>query len=86
MQPAKPAGTIMSILSALAVQPFDLAQARVHARIWAELEAVGQMIGAHDLQIAAAGLTLGCQVASLNVREFRRVTGLAVVDATPFTR
>src|SRR5258706_375778 len=66
--------------------PFDLAQARVHARIWADLQTRGQMIGPHDLQIGAAALALGHEVATLNVQEFQRVTGLKVVDATPFRR
>ena len=77
---------VEQILAALAIQPFDLAQARVHSRIWADLETRGQMIGPHDLQIAAAGLTLGHEVATLNAQEFQRVTGLKVVDATPFRR
>jgi predicted nucleic acid-binding protein len=77
---------VEQILAALSIQPFDLAQARVHAQIWAELETRGQMIGPHDLQIAAAGLALGHEVATLNVQEFQRVTGLKVVDATPFRR
>ena len=34
--------------------------------------------------IAAAGLALGHDVATLNAGEFQRVTGLRVVDATPF--
>lgn len=77
---------VEQILAALTVQPFDLAQARVHARLWADLEARGQMIGPHDLQIAAAGLALGHEVGTLNVQEFQRVAGLKVVDATPFRR
>ena len=44
------------------------------------------MIGAHDLQIAAAGLAFGHEVATLNAGEFQRVAGLSVVDATPFRR
>lgn len=77
---------VEQILASLAIQPFDLAQARVHARIWADLEKRGQMIGSHDLQIAAAGLALGHEVATLNAQEFQRVTGLPVVDATPYRR
>jgi hypothetical protein len=42
------------------------------------------MIGPHDLRIAAAGLALGHKVATLNTTEFRKVTGLDVVDASPF--
>lgn len=77
---------VEQILGAVPVQPFDLAQARVHARIWADPASRGQMIGSHDLQIAAAGLALGHEVATLNVQEYQRVTGLKVVDATPFRR
>ncbi|HZL13714.1 MAG TPA: PIN domain-containing protein [Verrucomicrobiae bacterium] len=77
---------VEQILAAIPVQTFDLAQARVHARIWAELQARGQMIGPHDLLIAAAGLALGHEVATLNVQEFQRVNGLKVIDATSFRR
>ena len=72
------------ILTSLTVAPFDLLQARCHARIWAELQSRGSMIGVHDLQIAAAGIALGHGVATLNVGEFQRVPGLVLVDATPF--
>ena len=77
---------VEQILATIFVQPFDLAQARCHARIWADLEIRGQMIGAHDLQIAAAAHALGHDLATLNVREFRRVTGLRLVDASAFSR
>lgn len=73
---------VEQILAAIPVQVFDLAQARVHARIWAELQSRGQMIGAHDLLIAAAGLAFGHEVATLNVHEFQRISGLKVVNAT----
>src|SRR4051812_22705246 len=45
---------VEQILCSVTVLPFDLQQARVHARIWAELQQRGLMIGAHDLQIASA--------------------------------
>jgi tRNA(fMet)-specific endonuclease VapC len=77
---------VEQILSVLSVQPFDLAQARVHARIWAELEQRGQMIGPHDLLIAATGLGHGHEIATLNTQEFQRIPGLLVVDATPFRK
>ena len=77
---------VEQVLANLAVQPFDLDQARCHARIWADLAMRGQMIGAHDLQIAAAALALGHDLATLNAEEFQRVAGLRVVDATPFRR
>lgn len=75
---------VEQILSAVMVQPFDLAQARVHARIWADLAGKGLMIGPHDMQIAAAALAFDHQIATLNMREFQRVLGLKLVDATPF--
>ena len=77
---------VEQILAAVSIETFDLVVARVHARIWAELETRGQIIGAHDLQIAATGLARGHEVATLNLREFQRVTGLTVIDATPFRR
>ncbi len=75
---------LRDIFSSLTVVPFDLAQARHHARIWADLERRGQMIGPYDLLIAAAGLATGYAVATLNVGEFNRVPGLSVIDAAPF--
>jgi tRNA(fMet)-specific endonuclease VapC len=77
---------VEDILTAVSVLPFDLAQARVHARIWAELASRGQTIGPHDMQIAAAGLTFGHDLATLNVSEFRRVAGLKIIDAANFRR
>lgn len=74
------------VFASFLVQPFDLPRARIHARIWAELEMRGQRIGAHDLQIAAAALAGGHDLATLNVNEFQRVPGLNVIDATPFNR
>jgi tRNA(fMet)-specific endonuclease VapC len=72
------------ILASVFVQSFDLAQARYHARIWADLESRGLMIGAHDLLIAATALSMGHDVATLNVSEFGRIPGLKVADGAAF--
>lgn len=77
---------VEQMLATIAVQPFGLAEARFHARVWAELASKGQLIGSHDLQIAATGLAMGHEVATLNIQEFRRVSGLGVIDATAFLR
>ena len=69
---------VLSILSSLLVLDFDLAVARTHARIWAELAGIGQMIGAHDLIIAATALHHGHGVITNNVRHFGRIAGLDV--------
>lgn len=59
--------------------PIVFEVARIHAEIWAELEAAGEIIGVHDLWIAATALTHGLQVATSNAREFERVPGLSVL-------
>ena len=43
---------------------FNRREAEFHARIWADLESRGQIIGPHDLQIAATALSLGYTVAT----------------------
>jgi predicted nucleic acid-binding protein len=43
------------------------------------------MIGDRDLQIAVTALSLGYELATLNVREFQRVTGLRLVDVSAYT-
>lgn len=68
------------------VLQFDAAVARTHARIWAELEMQGTMIGPHDLQIAATALHHGHAVATLNQKEFGRVSGIRLVDVTHYVR
>ena len=55
--------------------------ARVHADVWAQLAAKGQLIGAHDLWIAATALAHGMGVATGNASEFQRVPGLPVITA-----
>jgi predicted nucleic acid-binding protein len=40
------AGHVEQVLNSISILPFDLQQARVHARIWAELADKGQMVGA----------------------------------------
>ena len=72
---------VAAIVRSVTVVPFDLTVAHVHAKLWAELTSRGDMIGAHDLQIAATAMALGHSVITLDVREFRRVPGLTVVES-----
>jgi tRNA(fMet)-specific endonuclease VapC len=53
--------------------------ARVHAELWAGLEAGGKRIEAHDLWIAATAIAHGMRLATANVRHFERIAGLEVV-------
>jgi len=72
------AAFIERILERIPVLPFDLATARVHARIGAELRATGNEIGQNDLLVAATALSAGYPVLTHNLREFNRVPGLVV--------
>jgi tRNA(fMet)-specific endonuclease VapC len=67
------------VLTEIEALPITLEIARVHAAVWAQLQAVGTMIGAHDLWIAATALTHDLQVATHNPGEFERVPGLVVL-------
>jgi tRNA(fMet)-specific endonuclease VapC len=51
-----------------------------HARLWAELESSGQMIGAHDIILAATAIQTGNSVATFNIRHFGVVQGLVVIQ------
>jgi tRNA(fMet)-specific endonuclease VapC len=55
--------------------------ARIHADIWAQLAAKGQLIGAHDLWIAATALAHQIGIATANAHEFQRIAGLRVITA-----
>lgn len=59
--------------------PYTAMTAYHHARLWAELESAGKMIGAHDLILAAIAVERGDALATLNVRHFRSIKGLRVV-------
>ena len=50
------------------------------AEVRAELEAVGKIIGPHDLQIAAIALQHGLTLVTHNTREFSRTVGLQLDD------
>jgi predicted nucleic acid-binding protein len=67
------------ILAALPIVPFDLAAARVHAVLAADLRAKGTPVGAHDLLIAATAVLRGDAVATRDLRSFPRIHGLDVV-------
>jgi tRNA(fMet)-specific endonuclease VapC len=70
---------VEEILSTFPVIPFTLEMARIHSRLWADLQAKGEVIGAHDLLIAATALAQDSIVATRNPRHFGRIPGLKVV-------
>jgi predicted nucleic acid-binding protein len=59
--------------------PYTDQTARIHARLWAELESSGQMIGAHDLMIAATAIEHSAPVVTFNTRHFSVVQGLQLI-------
>ncbi len=67
------------VLAELEMLPATAEVARIHAEVWAQLEGSGEVIGAHDLWIAATALAHGMRIATANVSEFERVPGLDVL-------
>jgi tRNA(fMet)-specific endonuclease VapC len=70
---------VESVLAELETLPVTLEIARVHAEIWAQLQATGRVIGAHDLWISATAIAYDLRIATCNPGEFERVPGLAVL-------
>jgi tRNA(fMet)-specific endonuclease VapC len=69
-----------AILSALPIIPYTEQTAYEHARIWARLESLGEMIGFYDVIVAATALERGSTLATLNTRHFARIAGLNLVE------
>ncbi|MBI4500913.1 MAG: type II toxin-antitoxin system VapC family toxin [Gemmatimonadetes bacterium] len=77
---ARRAAFVEAILERFPLLGIDLATARAHARLWAELASAGTLIGPHDLWLAAGCLAHGLAIATANTREFTRVPGLSIED------
>ena len=71
---------LQTVLAPLPIIPYTEQTAREHARIWAELEAAGKMIGYYDIIVAATALERGSDVATFNRKHFDLVTGLTVIE------
>ena len=69
-----------AIVAALPIIAYTEETAYEHARIWAELDASGKMIGFYDLIVAATAVQRGSGVATFNKRHFARVKGLTVIE------
>jgi tRNA(fMet)-specific endonuclease VapC len=70
---------VEEILSQFPILEIDLITARLHSRIWADLLSNGNMIGGHDLWIAASCLAHDHQLISDNIAEFSQVPGLKLL-------
>ena len=70
------------IIEGISVLDFTTDVARTHARLHALLVGQGQLIGAHDLIIAATALHHDLTLLTDHAREFHRVPDLKVVEFT----
>jgi predicted nucleic acid-binding protein len=57
-----------------------LNEARIYARIWAQLIKKGVVVGAHDLMIASTCLSLGFSVLTAENRDYKKIEGLSVEE------
>lgn len=76
------AAALEAFLALFEVCDYPVVAADHYGAIRAELERAGQPIGGNDLLIAAHARALGASIATANVREFRRVPGLLILDWT----
>lgn len=74
---------VEAIIGGIYVLDFTADVARVHAEIYAGLTARGELIGAHDLIIAATARYHDLSLLTDNVDEFSRVSGLRVIPFAP---
>jgi tRNA(fMet)-specific endonuclease VapC len=70
---------VEAILAGVSILDFTTAVARRHAEVYAELARQGQLIGAHDMIIAATALHHKLSLLTDNVEEFSRVPNLSVI-------
>lgn len=75
-QRARRSAFVEGILERFPVLQVDMATARAHARVWADMPVTGILIGPNDLWLAAACIAHGLTLVTANVREFDRVPGL----------
>jgi tRNA(fMet)-specific endonuclease VapC len=73
---------LRAVLDVIQIIPYTEQTAYEHARIWAELEASGRMIGFYDLIVGATALERGSEVATFNKRHFAQIRGLGIIEPT----
>lgn len=68
------------ILGVLPIIAYTERTAYEHARIWADADSSGKMIGFYDLIVAATALERRSQLATFNTRHFSLVAGLSIIQ------
>jgi len=71
---------LATALELLPIIPYTEQTAYEHARIWAELESSGKMIGSYDLIVGATALERSSVLATFNRRHFAQIQGLKVIE------
>ena len=71
---------LRAVLAPLPIVPYTEQTAYEHARIWAELEVSGKMIGFYDLIVGATAVERGSTVATFNKRHFSQIKALSVIE------
>jgi tRNA(fMet)-specific endonuclease VapC len=77
---------LSAVLQSVPIIPYTEQTAYEHARIWAELEVSGKMIGFYDVIVGATALERDSQVATFNKRHFAQIRGLRVVEPSNTSR
>lgn len=78
--PAKRTQQLEQLLNRVKLVPFDRDSAIAAAKIRAKLEQQGSPIGPMDILIAGTAISLQAILVTHNVKEFSRVSGLAIAD------
>jgi tRNA(fMet)-specific endonuclease VapC len=78
--PAKRTQQLEQFLSRVNLVPFDRDSAVAAATIRVQLEQQGTPIGPMDVLIAGTAASLQATLVTHNVKEFARVSGLAIAD------
>ncbi|HEY1801439.1 MAG TPA: PIN domain-containing protein [Terriglobales bacterium] len=71
---------LRALLDVLPIIPYTDQTAYHHAKLWAQLESSGKMIGPYDLIVAATALDRGSTLATFNKKHFANVAGLKLVE------
>jgi tRNA(fMet)-specific endonuclease VapC len=70
--------SVEAMLRQFEILDIDQITARIHSKIWSELEQVGQGIGQNDFWLAATCLAKKLTMVTANRKHFERVPGLDV--------
>jgi len=71
---------LIEFMSPFEIIPFDESDAEIYGCIRADLERKGLTIGPYDLQIAAQAINRDFTLVTNNVKEFKRISNLKLIN------